>query len=143
MSIALTIAVYENTIIRVIKMKLIFCIENKGGYLFFGKRQSKDSALIKWLCDYVGDNRIYASDYSKPLFDGFDVLTDNKDGYCFVENENYPKDNVTELVLCHWNRSYPADKFLELNPKALGLKLCEKHDIVGTSHDKITIEIYR
>lgn len=125
-------------------MKLIFCIEKKGGYLFFGKRQSKDAALIKWLVDYVGENGLYASAYSAPLFDGFDVLHGKTDdGYYFVENEDYPKDNVTELVLCHWNRSYPADKFLDLEPKKLGLKLSEKQEIAGSSHDKITIEIYR
>ncbi len=125
-------------------MKLIFCIEKKKGYLFFGKRQSKDAELIKWLVDYVGDEGLYASSYSAPLFDGFDILTDKKDdGYYFVENEDYPRDNITELVLCHWNRSYPADKFLDLEPKNLGLSLSQTHDIVGSSHDKITIEIYR
>lgn len=125
-------------------MKLIFCIEKNKGYLFFGKRQSKDSALTKWLCDYVGKNRLYASRYSSSLFEGFDILTDKtEDGYYFVEDEDYPKEHITELVLCHWNRAYPTDRFLELDPKALGLSLCETHEIVGTSHDKITIEIYR
>ena len=125
-------------------MKLIFCIDDKGGYLFFGKRQSRDSALIKWLCDYVGGQKLYASAYSAPLFNGFDILSEKKDdGYYFVENEDYPKDNVSELVLCHWNRSYPADRFLDINPQSLGLSLYKTHEIVGTSHDKITIEIYR
>ena len=124
-------------------MKLIFCIENNNGYMFFGKRPSKDAALIKWLCDYVGSQKIYASRYSAPLFDGYDVLTDKKDGYVFVEDEPYSSDGITELVLCHWNRAYPADKFLDLEPTALGLSLSETHEIAGSSHDKITIEIYR
>ncbi len=141
MSIVLTFTDYKNTIII---MKLIFCIEKNKGFLFFGKRMSKDSALIKWLCDYVGNNGLYASVYSAPLFCDFDVLTDKKDdGYYFVENEDYPRDNITELVLCHWNRSYPADKFLDLDPKKLGLSLAEMHEIAGSSHDKITVEIYR
>ena len=125
-------------------MKLIFCIEEKKGYLFFGKRQSKDAALIKWLCNYVGADGLYASTYSAPLFDGFDVLREKTDdGYYFVENEDYPKDNVTELVLCHWNRTYPADKFLDIDPEKIGLALSQKHEIAGSSHDKITIEIYK
>ncbi len=125
-------------------MKLIFCIEEKNGYLFFGKRQSKDSALIKWLCNYVGDAGLYASAYSTPLFNGFDVLREKTDdGYYFVENEDYPKNDITELVLCRWNRSYPADRFLDLDPKKLGLSISKTCDIVGTSHDKITIEIYK
>lgn len=125
-------------------MKLIFCIEEKNGYLFFGKRQSKDAELIKWLAQYVGKDGLYASAYSAPLFEGFDVLREKTDdGYYFVENEAYPKDNITELVLCRWNRAYPSDKFVDLDPDALGLKLSEAHDIAGSSHDKITIEIYK
>ena len=111
--------------------------------MFFGKRQSRDSALIKWLADYVGGEKIYASKYSAPLFDGCDVLTDSKDGYVFVEDEPYTADDVSELVLCRWNRSYPADKFFDTDPKLLGLNLFKTYDIVGSSHDKITIEIYR
>lgn len=124
-------------------MKLIFCIEDNNGYMFFGKRPSKDAALIKWLCDYVGSQKIYASTYSAPLFDGCGVLSADKDGYVFVEDEPFELTGVTELVLCRWNRRYPADKFVDFKPADLGLSLAESHDIVGTSHDKITIEIYR
>ena len=51
--------------------------------------------------------------------------------------------SANEIVLCKWNRHYPADKFFDTDLKALGFKKVKTEDIAGTSHGKITIETYR
>ena len=51
--------------------------------------------------------------------------------------------NVTEIILCKWNRKYQADKFFDVDMKSNGFKKICSEDIKGSSHDKITIEIYK
>ena len=46
-----------------------------------------------------------------------------------------------ELVLCRWNRSYPGD--VTFPWPLTGWTLTETADFPGTSHEKITEEVYR
>lgn len=46
-----------------------------------------------------------------------------------------------ELVLYRWNRSYPGD--VTFPWPLTGWKLVETADFPGTSHEKITEEVYR
>jgi len=131
-------------------MKLIFCVDDKGGMLLFGKRQSRDSALIKKLTLLADGAYIWMNEYSAKLFGGCDtVRVDNdylakagKDDYCFIENGGYTLDGVDGIYICRWNRSYPADTFLDIDLHAGGFELLSSEDIVGTSHDMITVEKY-
>ncbi len=132
-------------------MKLIFCVDKNGGMMFCGKRQSMDANLRAWLIDYVGSNRLFMSSYSAKQFEAHDriVIDDNycisaqKDDFCFIENGDAPGSDIDEIIICNWNRVYPADRYLELDIDALGLKKQQCFEIVGKSHEKITIEIYK
>lgn len=131
-------------------MKLIFCVDDNNGVLLFGKRQSRDSALINRLTALVGDADIWMNEYSAKLFGGHEkVHVDNdyikkahENDFCFIENGDYTLDGVDEIFICHWNRSYPADKYFDIDLSANGFQLFCSEDIVGKSHDKITIEKY-
>ncbi len=132
-------------------MKLIFCIDKKNGVLFFGKRQSQDSVLRDWIVNHTRDSKLWMSSYSAQQFSelsGYiadDNYLDNAetDDYCFIEDKGYNLDNTNEIILCHWNRRYQADKFFDVDLKANGFKKVKSEDIVGSSHEKITIEIYK
>ncbi len=129
-------------------MKLIFCIEKSKGIMFFGKRVSKDALLNDRLLEIIGDNRLWVSDYSASLFKGATVDNDysakaGEGDYCFIEDRGYNLENTNEIILCHWNRKYPADKFFDIDLAANGFKKASSEDIVGSSHDKITIETYK
>ena len=63
--------------------------------------------------------------------------------FCFIEDKGYSLDNVSEIILCKWNRKYQADKFFDIDLKANGFKKVSSEDIKGSSHDKITIETYK
>ena len=132
-------------------MRLIFCIDDKGGMMFFGKRQSKDSVLRNWIVNYAQGAKLWMSLYSAKQFDGNPgIFVDNdymskaeENDVCFIEDGKYSADRASEIVLCKWNRHYPADKFFDVDLKSLGFKKAKSADIVGNSHEKITIEIYR
>ena len=132
-------------------MRLIFCIDDKGGMMFFGKRQSKDSVLRDWIINYAQGAKLWMSPYSAKQFDGNpNILVDNnymskaeENDVCFIEDGDYSADPASEIVLCKWNRHYPSDKGFDIDLKSLGFKKVGSEDIKGSSHDKITIERYR
>ena len=132
-------------------MKLIFCIDDKNGMMFFGKRQSQDRVLRDWIMNYTGASHLLMSPYSAKQFENASCITVDGDymnnagenDYCFIEDGAYSTDNASEIVLCKWNRHYPADKFFTLDLKKSGFEKISTEDIVGSSHEKITIEIYR
>lgn len=132
-------------------MKLIFCIDDKKGMMFFGKRQSQDSVLREWIVSHTAGSKLWMSNYSAKQFKDLtgyvaddDYITKAAVGdYCFIEDKGYALENVSEIILCHWNRKYQADKVFDIDLKANGYKKIESVDLKGSSHDKITIETYR
>ena len=62
--------------------------------------------------------------------------------YCFVEDKDVVlyESRIEEVILCHWNRDYPADMYFKMD---LGSwKLAETQEYAGSSHEKITEERY-
>ena len=62
---------------------------------------------------------------------------------CFIENVDVPIDEASEVYLFQWNRDYPADVYFDYNLKELGFKKVSSKEFEGSSHKKITLEIYR
>jgi hypothetical protein len=122
--------------------------------LFNNRRQSRDRVLLENLAEYVGDGAIFINSFSSSLFEGSNVsaievsepLDTAKDGdFVFIENlsiKNY-RDKITEMVIYRWNRSYPVDFLLDLEPGDAGLRLVESTEFEGSSHKNITREVYR
>lgn len=131
-------------------MKLIFCIDNKNGMMFGGKRQSRDKILYENILAKVNGSRLWMSSYSAPLFSGESkiLIDDNyeakaeENDYCFIENKGYQINECKEIIIYKWNRLYPSDKTLNIDLKANGFKLTSKREFKGNSHEKITEEIY-
>ena len=127
-------------------------MDDEGGMLFFGKRQSRDRLLIADLINSASGRPVYASLFSKVLFEEAtgvnitdDPVADCPDGgICFIENISLMPilDRIGEIVIYRWNRLYPSDKKIDIEPRDLGFRLKESYDFVGTSHNKITKEVY-
>ncbi len=132
-------------------MRLIFCLDDKGGMTFFGKRQSQDKSLRDWIVNYAQGSKLWMSPYSAKQFDeSLNISVDDRymskaeeNDVCFIEDGDYSADNADEIVLCKWNRHYPSDKVFDIDLKSLGFKKVGSEDIKGSSHDKIAIERYR
>ena len=131
-------------------MKIIVCMEKNKGIMFFNKRVSQDSLLREYLLNLTNGDKFYMSSYSAKQFAGLSGFivddeyqtTAGENDYCFIEDGGYDLDKTNEIVLCHWNRRYPADKIFNHDLKANGFKKIRSEDIKGSSHDKITIETY-
>ncbi len=127
-------------------MILALCVDDRLGLRFGGRRQSKDSAVRQRLLELSG-GQLRMSEYSsrqfeKPVYSGADYLSSAKPGdWCFAENTEYLSfaDAITQLVLFRWNRHYPADEYFEFPGK---WALVRSEDFPGTSHEKITMEVY-
>ncbi len=132
-------------------MKLIFCIDKKKGMMLFGKRQSQDRVLIEKLLELTAGAKLWVSTYTAKQFEAdAPVCIDddyiNKAGendYCFIENLGYDLAKTDEIVLCHWNRQYQADAFFCIDLTENGFQKQSSTDIAGSSHKKITIEVYK
>ena len=126
-------------------MKLIAIVDDNYGMMFNNRRQSKDSVLIDRIAELSKDSKLWVSMYTRSLFPHNTniVLSQNfgqadKEDYCFVED-----DKVSDIIyLYRWNRVYPSDTTFP--EKLLNDFVLENTDeFQGSSHDKITEEIYR
>lgn len=126
-------------------MKAFVCLDDKNGMLFNKRRQSKDSVLNEKVLEIVANNPLYVSEYTKGLFPNGILTTDFgtvKDGYAFIEDPVHLQQmSVDILYIFKWNRHYPSNTRLAIN-MAYYTKIAEE-EFVGSSHEKITLEVYK
>ena len=63
--------------------------------------------------------------------------------FCFVENTPASPylDRIEKIIRFCWNREYPGDMFFDVDLTD-GWELEETKEFEGTSHEKITEEVY-
>lgn len=131
-------------------MRVITCADQNGGLFFNQRRQSRDRLLIEDVLSFCKGNTLYISNYSKILFpdEAPVVVAENpleaaKAGdFCFTEGLllTPAETTIEEFILYRWDKVYPADTFLDLDLAQWQLQ--STYDFVGSSHDKITREVY-
>ena len=129
-------------------MILIYCIDERNGLLFNNRRQSRDRLLIERVMSFA-NGKMFINEFSKKLFDGYCVTVSDeflemaKDGdYCFVENADADIRKAEKVILYKWNKHYPSDKKFTFDLKKEGFTLVSTDNFKGSSHDKITEEVY-
>ncbi|MBC5627685.1 ribonuclease Z [Clostridium sp. NSJ-6] len=136
-------------------MNIIVCLDDKNGMMFNKRRQSQDKLLRADISDSIGNSNLFMNHYSYKLYKDIDngkvqVCDDflNKCGsndFCLIEDKslfNYAN-NIDTLIVYKWNRVYPADLYFDIDLQNSNWKLIESTEFQGSSHDKITKEIYR
>ncbi len=131
-------------------MRVITCADQNGGLFFNQRRQSRDRLLIEDVLSFCKGSTLYISDYSKVLFpDAASVIvaehpleTATDGDFCFTEGLLLvpAEAAIEEFILYRWDKVYPADTFLDLDLTRWQLQ--STYDFVGSSHDKITREVY-
>lgn len=136
-------------------MKLILCLDDNNGMMFNKRRQSQDKNLRLSIKDTVKDHLLYMNNYSYKLYNDIDdgnIIVDESflqkcenDNFALVEDLNLHDyiNNIDLIIVYKWNRVYPSDKKLDINLKDNIWTLISSEDFQGSSHDKITKEIYR
>ena len=133
-------------------MKVIICLDTRGGICFNGRRLSRDRRLTEDIAAVSG-GVLRISPYSLPLFPedvfeltvGDDYLEGASEGeYCFVERETFSRflPKIEEIVVYCWNRDYPSDVEMDFVPYECGFRLSESAEFKGSSHDRITKEVF-
>jgi len=120
--------------------------------MFNKRRQSRDRLLIDDLETLLSGAPLRIAPYSQSLFQKNNIscaVCENplegagEADYCFVENLSLApwQDAVTEVILYHWNRQYPADFTFDLDMK--DFRRVSSADFSGSSHEKITREVWQ
>ena len=133
-------------------MILIACVDDRGGMLFNRRRQSQDRLLRQDLLEEAGGRPVWLNPYSLKQFpDPPENLRCAEDFFrragegelCFFEDLDPAPwlAEAEEVVLYHWNRTYPSDRRFPL--PLTGWTLARREEFPGSSHEKITKEVYR
>lgn len=134
-------------------MKLIVCLDDRDGILFFGRRLSSDRVVISEIAEIVGSAPLRIHPYSRELFsdqsfnlhvdDGF-LKQAGKNDWFFLEQGEIPIDpaEVEILYVFRWNRHYPSDVKFDLSPFQGRLTKTDFYELTGYSHPVIGVEVY-
>lgn len=133
-------------------MNIIVCVDDTGGMLFNGRRQSKDR-ILRAQARLLAEEPLWMNSYSAKQFaeDGIPVVVEEAflehapdDAWCFVENVDLTPvaGRIRKLAIYHWNRQYPSDVKFPLALFESRWKCVSTREFAGNSHDKITEEVY-
>lgn len=137
---------------REIKMIVIVFLDEKKGMMFNHRRQSRDWTVTEKIQKICEGKKLWMNSYSGKLYGslkGTDIMVENdflslagNGEFCLVESDSLMpfSEKIEEVILYRWNRTYPADVYLDLNLSQWERK--ERHEFQGSSHEKITEERY-
>lgn len=130
-------------------MTLVACVDDNFGLQFHQRRQSQDRALREKLLNMV-ETQLYMSPYSGKMFGGHEKIVVSEDylslagadSWVFAEDDTYLAyaDQIQRIILFRWHRVYPKDMCFTFPGE---WKLIHQVDFPGTSHEKITMEMYQ
>ncbi len=131
-------------------MLLIACLDDNGGMMFAGRRQSKDRLLREHMLSVCDGRTLWMSPYSASQFEEGDPIQADAQyaekvqagDACFIEDGELPTQSPSSILLYRWNRRYPADKHFPVDPLKAGYRLVSSDNFAGSSHDKITVDRY-
>ena len=135
-------------------MTVIVCVDDQGGMLFGGRRQSQDRLVREDILREAAGRRLWMNEFSRRQFgrDETDsIVTDENflsrarpGDFCFVENVSLKPfvGRMNRVIVYRWNRVYPADRFLDLPLEDPVWKQTRREEFPGYSHPKITKEVY-
>lgn len=130
-------------------MNLIICLDERNGWCFNNRRQSRDVTVCRQCLRLSENNVLRMNAYSSKLFPdnssailvSESFLSDASQGdYCFSEGTLPPLHEVEKVYVFRWNRIYPAD--VTFSPEEAGFHLTHTEEFSGNSHPLITMEVY-
>ena len=135
-------------------MKIIVCLDEKGGMTFNKRRQSSDRVIRQNMLQMLGEQKLYVNGYTAKQFEEEEMdrlivseeclAEAGDDDYVFIENihvEPYAEE-VTQVIVYRWERTYPSDFFFDIDLASKEWTLQTEEEFVGHSHEVIWKEIY-
>lgn len=130
----------------------IVCLDDNGGMMFGGRRQSRDRILRADILRLTEGKALWMNAVSYKLYADMEapqIRVDEdflqkagKKDYCLVEDQPLAPhiEALSGLVIYRWNRKYPADRYFDL-PLA-DWQPESTFEFAGSSHERITRQIY-
>ena len=135
------------------KLTVAVALDEREGMMIFGKRQSRDRVLVADFVSSASGAPIFISPFSRVIFEPHEnvnivenpFLDSSDGGACFIESFALsPYVSMIEtLIIYRWNELYPSDVRFDVDVEAAGFKLVSTSEFKGSSHDRITKEIYK
>ncbi len=126
----------------------IVCVDDRFGMAFNHRRCSSDATVTADILHRTAGAKLWTDSYSAELFACADsVIADDRGlekagagEYVFCERTDPGKykDRIEKVLVYFWNRSYPYDTKLTLDPGLWTRTVIA--EFVGHSHEKITVE---
>lgn len=135
-------------------MNLIVFIDDNGGMMFNHRRQSRDRVALQRILDMTAGYILWMNKYSAGLFSEYHAPQIQVNAqfldmagpgdYCLVENADVTPylPFIEKIILFHWNRAYPSDMKFPIKLDSGKWVRQSQEDFVGSSHEKITMEVY-
>ncbi len=132
-------------------LTLVACVDDRMGMMFNSRRQSKDRVMRERLLTRLAGKRLWMSEYSARLYgEGEGVFAHAsyarkaKSGEAMLAEDSVPSlRGVDTVILYRWNEHYPADTYFPYDLSREGFTSVACEDFVGSSHEKITEEIFK
>ena len=133
-------------------MILIVCLDDKNGMAFNRRRQSQDALAREKILSVADGAPLWMNAYSAKLFGDVPNIRVDEDFLAKVGSGEYAfaefpplspvANRVERIAAIRWNRAYPADAKLDIPLKSGLWNLVKAEDFPGSSHEKLTLEIY-
>lgn len=135
-------------------MIMIACVDERKGMMFNHRRQSRDSEVCRDILHESMGRKLYMSRYSSCLFEKTEgvemIVSENilqqaeEEDLCFIEDAEIMawEQRITKVILYQWNRRYPADTYFPLTLSGENWELARVEEFRGSSHERITKEVY-
>ncbi len=133
-------------------MTVAVTLDKSLGMTFLSRRLSRDRKQREHLLSLSEKEgkRLLISPFSQKLFEDTDAIVENdpleiakENDICFIEDLPLMpyREKISRMIVYWWNRDYPSSQKLDIDLKK-GWKKLSCEDIAGSSHDKITVEVY-
>ena len=126
----------------------IVCVDDRFGMAFNHRRCSRDAVVTADIRHRTAGAKLWADTYSDKLFAGSGgVIADDKAlekagageyVFCELMDPGKYQDRIEKVLVYFWNRSYPSDTKLTLDPECWTRTVIA--EFTGYSHEKITLE---
>lgn len=135
-------------------MIIIATVDDRNGMAFNHRRQSQDRVLREKILALTAGKRLWMNHYSEKQFQNDNATQINVDDnflneaapgeFCFIEDQsaNAYEKWIEKIILFKWNRKYPGDLHFDIDVKGPDWHLEHTEDFTGSSHEKITMEVY-
>lgn len=135
-------------------MIVLVAVDDNNGLIFNQRRQCQDSVLREHILTLTQNKCLWMNRYTYKQFSNYDAPQIKIDEsflekagageYSFVENVSVApyEEYVEKIIQFKWNRKYPADFYFDLDVSLPKWKLAATEEFPGSSHKKITKEVY-